>query len=195
MIAALALVVVGCSSATESNEPGASIGSPCAPRGELDPAFNDYDERTVILEPLSSPLRSGDLVCLTYHFRGRTTCPYGQAKDGSVPLGATPCTTPNGEPVLGGAVDPSRGREVRAQCADRRPADTVFWSCRCANTAGRTDDGDTYCACPGATSCQLVPSVLGADAMPGGYCVKNGSGYDEATACSAVCDPASLPCP
>ena len=51
------------------------------------PAFLGYDPGEVRIDTTSDP----NIVCLVYHFRGRTTCPYGQDKNGIPPSGAGPC--------------------------------------------------------------------------------------------------------
>lgn len=79
-----------------------------------------------------------------------------------------------------------RGHVTRpaSQCADRPAEKTVYRSCRCANSDGRTDDGARYCACPDDYSCtQLVSQIGPGDAISGSYCIKRGTAYDPATAC------------
>jgi hypothetical protein len=121
-------------------------------------------------------------VCLLNHFDGRTSCPYGG------PPGT--CTVPGtGAPVT---------VSVSPQCVDRRAADAVYCSCRCANIAGRTDDGASYCTCPDSFACTQLVTPIGqssADDIAGAYCIKRGTAYDPLASCTVHCDPASHPCP
>jgi hypothetical protein len=78
--------------------------------------------------------------------------------------------------------------QVEPQCADRPAAQTVYCSCRCANINGRTDDGATYCTCPGTMMCvQLYSSIgntdSGLDTITGAYCVKANTEYDANAPC------------
>jgi hypothetical protein len=73
----------------------------------------------------------------------------------------------------------------------------MYWSCRCANADGQTNDGDTYCACPSGFACTQAVRSIGDLGKPysGAYCIKDGTVYDAATACSTTCDPTANPCP
>lgn len=86
---------------------------------------------------------------------------------------------------------------VEPQCVDRQQKNSVYCSCRCANNAGRTDDGHVYCDCaPGFDCTHLVDSIgPSTDDVAGSYCALTHTSYDSATACSATCDPMSAPCP
>jgi hypothetical protein len=136
-------------------------------------------------------------VCLVNHFRGRTTCPYGQDQTGNPPLGiGSACTVPgSGTPVQ--PSNPLAGQTVQPQCLDRLASQTVYCSCRCANVVGRTDDGASYCACPTGYSCsQVVPAVTTGDPRSGGYCIKTGTAFDpNVGACASRCDPSLGNCP
>jgi hypothetical protein len=160
------------------------LGSPCVPVREEDPGFAGANLAEVSVETGAPGCGGGSDVCLSDHFQGRVTCPYGT--DVSVPA----CTVPgSGAPVAG---------PVLPQCTDRLAADAVFCSCRCANASGRTDDGASYCTCPGSMTCaQLVVSlgIASADVLAGAYCVKPSSAFDPPLACSTVCDPRAAPCP
>ncbi|HEY2364880.1 MAG TPA: hypothetical protein VGH87_00795, partial [Polyangiaceae bacterium] len=52
------------------------IGTPCTPSEEYDEAFLGFDPGEIKIDTTSDP----NVVCLVYHFRGRSTCPYGQDK-------------------------------------------------------------------------------------------------------------------
>jgi hypothetical protein len=177
--AAAALVVLACGSkgATGTASGGetavSDVGAPCIPAEELSPTFAGFDEQEV-----STDTKNPDCVgvCLVDHFRGRTTCPYGQA-----------CTVPGSSAAV--------TAQVHAQCVDRAAAKVVTCSCRCANADGHTDDGASYCACPSGFTCaQLVTPIGQGDALSGAYCIAQGTAYDRTNACAATCDPTSAPC-
>jgi hypothetical protein len=164
----------------------AVIGTSCMPAAEGSPTFDGFDYHEVGVS-ITSP--SGAPTCLVYHFQGLVTCPYGQSGTGQAPTGASPCTTSSGQPVTGA---------VQPQCTNRRAAQTVVWSCRCANAQGATNDGDAYCTCPTGTTCTQAVSSLGAaeDDYSGAYCIPDAALLGDAGAtCRASCDPQASPCP
>lgn len=192
----VAFLVAGCgssssdakqASALDSDAGARTIGERCIPSVEANPSFPGFVTGEISLEEQGAQ-HSGEPVCLTYHFQGRSTCPYGQDATGTPPTGASACTTPEGAPVEG---------EVRAQCTDRSPADTIYWSCRCANADGQTNDGDTYCACPSGFACNQIIADIGGpgSGVSGAYCIKDGTDYDPSNVCSTTCDPNANPCP
>jgi hypothetical protein len=182
------------------------IGTPCTPTYEEDDAtFLGYDPGEITMDTTSDP----DTVCLVYHFRGRTTCPYGQDKTatqlpaidgatgGPFPQGVGPCLTPKGEPVTGDPVfDPNDGALVAPQCLDRPASKVIFFSCRCANADGRTDDGGRYCSCSNGTKCQSLDPPSGAGmGLTEMFCLPPGILYDPSSACLGACDPSVATCP
>ncbi|HTQ45614.1 MAG TPA: hypothetical protein VMI75_22800 [Polyangiaceae bacterium] len=196
-----------------SSGTGASvaIGAACIPSQELSTTFLGFDEREVVLDEGNDACGSG--VCLVNHYRGRVTCPYGQNATatgaGLSPTGAnepckgtkpgdqnSACCTPGSDrPVLAsqdvGSAMPTQS-QVQPACPDRPSAKTVTCSCRCANAAGKTDDGAQYCSCPGGFACtQVVPELTVGDPLAGAYCIANGTAYDSLTSCTGLagCDP------
>jgi hypothetical protein len=161
------------------------VGTPCVLDEEMDPMFDGFGVEEVDVEAVPQET-SGAAVCLGYHFQGLATCPYGQSADGGGPNGKS-CSTTGGEPVVG---------PVAPQCVNRRPLDTVFWSCRCANAAGHTDDGAGYCDCPSSTTCTQAIAAVGTtgSGLAGAYCVPTSAVVAPTAACSAECDPAAHPC-
>lgn len=190
-------VTTGPLAATEAEvQPATSgLGDPCMPAQERDPTFSSFTEREVSLETDSPGCLTG--VCLVNHFRGRVSCPYGQAADGSAPNGASsPCHAAGSvEPVTGAPGD-RVGARVLPQCADRTAEKAVYCSCRCANADGRTDDGSNYCPCSEGFECKALVARIGIrdDALAGSYCIKKGSAYAADSACSADCDPLTQKC-
>lgn len=167
------------------------VGTPCVPSEEYDEAFLGYDPGEVRVDTTSDP----NIVCLVYHFRGRTTCPYGQDKSGNAPSGAAPCLTPTGAPVTGDPIgDPYDLAQVPPQCTDRRPNDTVFFSCKCANADGRTDDGGNYCSCPSGTKCQALDASPTGFGIGTAYCIPTAAAYDPYRSCLTACDPSTATC-
>jgi hypothetical protein len=193
--------VIACGGEVANRYTNAKVGQPCTPAVESSPSFDGFDPQEVAVELPSPDADPGQIVCLADHFRGRVTCPYGQDKTGTqLPSvdgatggaftnGAAACKTPSGDAVTG---------EVEPQCTDRRAANVVTWSCRCANAAWRTDDGATYCGCPDGTTCEQlvapIAPVQGPD-VSGAYCVPKGTSYASFSACSKACDPNVTTCP
>ncbi len=168
------------------------IGASCTPADESSPTFAGFSVMEVDVEPNNPACGAG--VCLLNHFQGLTDCPYGQDSTGKpIPPATMACTVPGtGQPVA--PQNPQTGDAIEPWCADRQPSAAVYCSCRCANAAGQTDDGATYCTCPGSFTCtQLVSPGLGATS--GAYCVEDGTVYDPSTACAVTCNPSTSPCP
>lgn len=184
--------VTGCDSATH-----AQVGTPCIPSSESDPTFLGHDPQFLEVDPPGYAGVDGAIVCLVDHFRGRVGCPYGQdatgtqlpavdgASGGPFPPGVGPCVTPTGASVTG---------EVEPQCADRREADVVYWSCRCSNAAGMTNDGNSYCTCPSDMVCGADPCVGLDDCVMLGMCRRQAAAYSMVTACATPCDPSTTTC-
>jgi hypothetical protein len=135
---------------------------------------------------------SGAPVCFADHFQGRVGCPYGQTTTNQAPAGASPCKTPGGEPVVG---------VVPPQCVNRQASKVVFWSCRCANAEGKTDDGETYCTCPSSTTCTDAISSIGGEGpeseLAGYYCLPAAAALGDSGifSCGTECNPTTAPCP
>jgi hypothetical protein len=178
-----------------------SLGDPCTPAAEFDPNFAGFSLREVSVEEHSLQCRIG--LCLVNHFRGRTSCPLGQDKQGRNAEGG--CRVPGTQtPVEGprtndpAPADPRRLRCVQPQCSRRKAIDAVYCSCRCANANGRRDDGYNYCSCRAGFDCTpLIDSIGSApDHLSGSYCVKSGSQYDpQRDACGPSVPGAVTDCP
>jgi hypothetical protein len=171
-----------------------AVGASCTPSPELSPSFAGFNSREVTLDENNASC-GGD-VCLVNHFQGLTDCAYGQEQDGGPAPGAiTGCTVPGtSTPVMPNAA--KTGQQVLPQCVDRETGAAVYCTCRCANTAGQTNDGATYCTCPSGFSCTpLVPAGQSGDPRAGAYCIKEGTAYDANTSCNSWCDPTLNNCP
>jgi hypothetical protein len=137
--------------------PAEGIGDPCVPEAEYSPTFNGFALTEVSTEARSFSCQSR--LCLVNQFRGRVSCPYGQA------TGSAGCKVPGSEePVT---------VPVSAQLLDRRADDAVYCSCRCDGP----DPEARYCECPSGFSCsRVIPNFrLGGAQLPGSYCIKSGS--------------------
>ena len=211
ILAALAAsIAVAVLSGTGCNTTG--VGDPCVPEQEYLPDFAGFDVNEVSVE--SKSFQCLTRLCLVNHFRGRVSCPYGQAKDGTNIPPATNCCPPNsktcqtsagcctpGIPQPVSAPLDSKGMPAdldnkEAQCVGRTADKAVYCSCRCANLQGQTNDGANYCQCPDGFKCQqLVTSIGAADngTLTGGYCVKAGTEYDPNAPC-AKCNVAIKNC-
>lgn len=189
------------------------VGDPCIPEAEYASDFLGFDIGEVNVE--SKSFQCQTRLCLVNHFRGRVSCPYGQAatadradlgsspstfqcdgKHGAPDAQNTQCCIPGvDQPVISdadqGSAMPSKS-EVQKNCADRNAHDAVYCSCRCANIDGKTDDGANYCSCPDGFECdQLVQPIGTANALlTGAYCVRKNTGYTP-TSCQRDCDPNS----
>jgi len=184
------------------------VGQPCHPAEEDDPSFLGFTPEEVRFEATPADLATPNLVvCVAYHFRGRTTCPFGQnargnalpsvdgANGGPFPTGVGPCKTLEGARVTGNRdADRVDGALVHPQCTDRPPSKSVFWTCQCAGADGKAIDGD--CACPSDTTCVDLFNPTGVPEGPSAFfCVPRGDVFDPFTSCSTACDPASASCP
>ncbi len=151
------LVVLQCSNVAPAP---AALGEPCVASDEAVPTFAGYSEKEVNVEN-NAPQCETEL-CVVNHFRGRASCPYGQA------AGAGQCFVPGGSVVVTAAVAP--------QLESRRANVASICSCHC--------DGDgpgPYCTCPDSMQCEhLIDDLhLGMDDLTGSYCIPKGSQYDE----------------
>jgi len=193
---------------------GAGVGDPCIPSAEYDPTFQAFSIGDVSVEAKDSACASG--VCVVNHFQGRVTCPYGQTAPGVGPAGPSgspaaeeasqdgcviPGTTPGAPGSQVTATNASvaipagkslgwvPGQITGAGAADRTANKTVYCSCRCENAEGNTNDGATYCTCPGGYTCTQFVSYLGAGSQStaGGYCLLDGTTYSPAANIADVC--------
>jgi hypothetical protein len=123
---------------------GAALGAGCVPEPELDKSFLGFGLNEVSVE--SNTFSCASRICLTHHFQGRVTCPYGQTADGGGYPPATGCTIPgtdtpvDGKDSKGTFIDPTKQATVEPQCVGRTPGEAVVCSCRCANASGGVDD-------------------------------------------------------
>jgi hypothetical protein len=171
-----------------------SVGSSCLPSAELSPSFAGFSLHEVTLDENNAACPNS--VCLVNHFQGRTTCPYGQDMNGDpFSSNSSSCTVP-GSTTAVQPTDPLQGKAVQPQCTDRRSADTVYCSCRCASAEGSATDGGTYCTCPSGYACtQVAGAIESGDPRAGAYCVKNGTAYNAMGVCPSKCDATLDNCP
>lgn len=183
----------GSSSGAGDGEPQpVPVGTPCTPLHEGNPSFPGFIAPEVELEP-DSPSCGGQF-CLIDHFQGLTSCPYGQTADGGPPPGVDSGCVVSGTSTPVRPDSPLPNDAVKPWCADRPPTATVTCSCRCANTAGMTDDdGGPYCTCPSGYSC--TPLVPAGFPTSGAYCIKDGTIYEADASCATACNPVTNPCP
>ncbi len=155
-----------------------TVGDPCLSALESDRQFSGFDEDEVSVELWNAAC--GDAaICLVNHFRGRTSCPYGQPPWEAEDLPTDQrCWLPSAEPDDG---DGNVAVGVRPQLEERPPDQTVYCSCRCANANGQTDDGARYCDCPPDFRCEPLFDDLGLGNtdLAGSYCIKRGTTFDE----------------
>ncbi|MCL2823082.1 MAG: hypothetical protein FWD57_03745 [Polyangiaceae bacterium] len=151
------------------------VGDPCIPNDEFRPGNPGATESGAQIEDRSFQCETR--VCLVKHFRGRVSCPYGNALGRGTPKiensnfkgsddDAENCYIPGTNITVTGAVVP--------QCADR--VDQVYCSCRCDGK----DKAAKYCKCPDGFKCDIATQPLDPDIMDPDdrYCIKE---YDSAT--------------
>ena len=174
-----ALGALGC-------EPG-GVGDPCIPEDEYHPDFGGYGATEANDETKS--FQCITRVCLVNHFRGRASCPYGQAAGDIPPLdaegrpsGPTPCTIPGTD-----GSDPNDRiiQPVAPQYVDRQTDQAVYCSCRCDGPDPNARD----CDGPSGVSCEERGPDLGVGTgqLAGSYCVKDGTQYDPKNPPSGDC--------
>ena len=185
--------------------PPVGVGDPCVPDLEYDPQFSGFWDEEITIEAGHEQCQTG--LCLVNHFQGRVSCVYGQTA-ADIGLGDPDDPTDDDPAVLSAAGDwagrcavPLTSGErpedrvqvpVWPQKVARLARDTVYCSCRCANSDGESDDGGNYCACPSNYDCvQLTYDLeLGGSDLAGFYCIKSGTEYNASEAqVSPECRP------
>jgi hypothetical protein len=176
----------GCGLAADDETP-ANLGAQCMPSAEWRIDYSGAAVSEVGIEPGSPFCTDSGSVCLTNHFQGRVSCPYGQdAPSTSVVVGSL--EEGNEEMVTHTehcSVPDSPGDliqvPVKPQLQARTPDKAVYCSCRCA---GPDPDAD-YCECGSGYTCQGLIDDLGFNSSTAGaYCVKNGT---------AISNPTTIP--
>lgn len=187
------LCTIWAGSFTRGCTPG-HVGDPCVPEDEYNAGFSGFSEAEANVE--SRSFQCDTRVCISNHFRGRVSCPYGQTRDflaANADKIANGDTTPDpGVCYVPGSDEQAVKVPVEPQLLARRAEDTVYCSCRCDGP----DKSARYCTCPSGFSClPLVPELgLGQAQLVGSYCLKDGTRYD-GTATSASCSLAKGNCP
>lgn len=153
------------------------IGNACIPSDELYPEFGGYELDTINLETSSAACSSG--LCLSYHHRGRVSCPYGQTEeDLSLPADHPQrCRVPRTEMSEVVPVEVA----VPPSFADRPPEDAAYCTCQCGGP-------NADCICPEGFACQEVFEDVGFD-VPRHLCIKAGTAYDSTTPPQVPCRP------
>lgn len=173
-----------CGSVIVSIFPGcnsARVGDPCVPEDEYSEKFSSFSAEEVNVE--SASLQCESRLCLSNHFQGRVSCPYGQTEQQA--QNDPRCFIPGTKTPVSGAVEP--------QLLARRAEDTVYCSCRCDGPEANA----RYCECPSGYACkELVPRFgLNKQAqLVGSYCIKEGTAYDSRATSRNTCDPQKEDC-
>jgi hypothetical protein len=176
----------GCDDAAAAkSQPLAKVGAPCVQSHEAMPAFPGTAAEETNIE-LASPVCGGELR-VSYHFRGRVGCPYGQTAEDIAALGATDparCRVTNtagsvtNEPVTVG---------VSPQLVDRPAAMSVYCSCQCSGS----DPNREYCNCPTGMQCESIPSLGLPSTAVTSYCVRLDSLYVKTEVSTLECSRTS----
>jgi hypothetical protein len=168
---------------------GALVGEHCTPDSEDAEYFSGFstDEVNFGLQDTDCASR----ICLSFHFRGRMTCPYGQSDPGM----ADPSSPEERFCHFAGVSDPQHrvAVPVGPQCTQRRASQAVFCSCRC----GGGEPGASYCACPAGTHCVVGVGfgdrLRDPEHLVGDYCIRDDADYVVDTPCTP-CDREQLDC-
>ena len=174
-------------------------GDPCIPEDEFNPKFSQSVGEDLVIDVNS--VQCETRVCLRHYFRGRVSCPFGNAARGQQVAGSTCKQVPGrrglytltGEwtgdaatlccPVLGDIEQKPVNEKVDPQCEGRKADKAVYCSCRC----GVPDDPDidkskvSLCDCPTGYSCKPLCDQRNGNCslVPkgkwGSYCVKEGA--------------------
>jgi hypothetical protein len=168
-----------------------TVGAPCTPSLESDPAFAGFRITEETIE-VGAP-ECGVGVCLVNHFQGRVSCPLGQpTPDPAQP--ETGCQEPGASPqgnagktcCSPGSTSPVE-TPVCGQCVGTFEASTrdaenaVYCTCRCGVAEGEPPEPDyPFCACPDGFECSEIRKYLGVGdpTLTGKYCIKAGTAYD-----------------
>jgi hypothetical protein len=174
---ALAMAVVG---STALGCSPSTVGDPCTPEAEF--VLNSAGSEPSVFRVDLNSVQCDTRVCMTHYFRGRVSCPYGNASDATGraagacyevpgyrglftntgdPSGAL-CCPKLGVPT-GGEPDSPDGNTlaatVPAQCSKRTAQDAVYCTCRCdvpsQDASGNPIDKSqiSLCSCPSGFSC------------------------------------------
>jgi hypothetical protein len=183
---AVCFTLVGCSGddETESKNELSKLGKPCTEVmvDETEPTFSGYGVDELNLDCGASECRTSvGPFCLTYHFRGRVTCPYGQTESDTANLPATDparCRVPRADGSM--TTEPVQVAVI-PQLAERRPEKTVYYTCACSGN----DSTREYCSCPTAMHCeaQAFTHQLGIT----GLCVRDDSAYEPTSSSKTEC--------
>ena len=166
--------VPACSCSDESSGPAGqdAVGDPCVPCDEFSVEFSGNTESGAQLQ-YNAPMCGGG-VCMSKHFRGRVTCPFGNPQGGSKYEGADQdCRAPGSNELVTVPVAP--------QCAPRK--DDVYCTCQCDGA----DPSADYCKCPVGFSCQEATRSLDPTLVEPGskFCVRDGDAVTDGYTCPA----------
>jgi hypothetical protein len=155
------------------------VGDPCVPEDEYTKTFSGYAANESNVE--SQSFQCETRVCLVANFRGRVSCPYGQADDKD-PNRA--CYIPGTDAIQDNRIIPKVDGWIASApgAPNGRKADqAVYCSCRCDGP----DPGARYCDCPSGFVCQKLIEDIGKGRaqLAGSYCIKEGT---------QVTDPSAL---
>jgi hypothetical protein len=193
------------------------VGDPCTPESEYNTDFAGFSEKEVNVESKSYQCQTrlclvnhfrGRVSCPYGQQSDGTVDPGTGATDSCWVPGTAPNPPPNPSPgplatpytpnrITGPLVNPNdpnsppadtkNQHAVPAQCTERKAADSVYCSCRCADINGGQGGNSVYCKCPQGFHCsQLVGTIgQGNEGLTGGYCVKDNHDYDISGTCTS----------
>lgn len=157
------LTIIACALSSPAPPVLAPLGASCLLSDEYRPTFNGYAITEVDIDDRSPICASG--VCISNHFQGRVSCPYGQSSD---QLSDPRCFLPGSNTPVTVPVDP--------QLVALPAAEHVICSCRCDGPGA-----GPFCTCAAGMECAPLVGDFGLpgdDSLVGSYCIPKGTAYD-----------------
>lgn len=153
------------------------VGDPCIPNDEFSADYGGATESGAQIEDRSFQCETR--VCLVKHFRGRVTCPFGNAEGRDTPPNPAAYSGSDvDECYVPGTTEPVNV-PVNSQCKPRK--DDVYCSCRCDGEEANAK----YCECPEGYTCKEVTRSLDPTLIAPGdkYCVRDNDQVSDGYTC------------
>jgi hypothetical protein len=153
------------------------VGDPCIPNDEFSAQYSGATESGAQIEDRSFQCETR--VCLVKHFRGRVSCPFGNAEGRDSPLIPEAYSGADSEECFVPGTTTPVEVPVNSQCQPRKGQ--VYCSCRCDGE----DSAAKYCECPEGYDCKEVTRSLDPTLIAPGdkYCVKQEDKVSDGYSC------------
>ena len=173
---------------------GGGVGDPCIPNEEFFSNVKGSSETGTQIEDRSFQCETR--VCLVKNFRGRVSCPFGNAEGRGnrdpKPDWLRQATDDEWENCYVPGTNIRVTQPVQSQCKER--LNSVYCSCRCDGD----DKSAKYCKCPDGFQCKQASNALDESiASPNDkYCIKDEKvKFDEGSKCYVGCEDSEDNCP